>query len=185
VCSLKAGSSSADISAAYARTLHYTPRQGANFIAIHNAANAVGKIIVGILADKWGRINMLMATTTVSAIASLAFWLPSTIVNFQAGQGLFVTYAIIYGAAAGPYTSLFPTCAVEVFGPQHFASINGVLYMSRGLGSLIGTPTAGALIRGSGHADASGYLSMTIMVAVLLCAASVGTLWIRLEAKHS
>jgi MFS family permease len=173
-------------SAAYARTLQYTPKEGANFIAVNNVSNAIGKIVVGMLADKLGRINMLLATTAASAVVSYAFWLPSTVVHsLAAGKGLFVTYAIFNGALTGPYVSLFPTFIVELFGPHHFASINGVLYMSRGVGTLLGTPTAGALLRGSHSTDPGAYFHMSVMVAVLLTAASAATLWIRVEAKKS
>lgn len=169
---------------AYARTLGYTPREGANFIAINNAFNAIGKVVLGVLADRWGRVNMLLYTTIISAVASFAFWLPSTIVALPAGRGLFITYAIMYGTFASAYVSLFPAALVELFGPQNFASVNGILYMARGLGSLFGTPTAGALIRGSGHlTDPGGYLHMVVLVGALLSAASFGVTFVRIVSK--
>lgn len=169
---------------AYARTLGYSPREGANFIAINNAFNAIGKIGLGIMADRWGRVNMLLITTTISAVASFAFWLPSTVVASPTGRGLFITYSIMYGTFASAYVSLFPAALVEVFGPQNFASVNGILYMARGLGTLAGTPSAGALIRGSGHlSDPGGYLHMVVLVAALLSVASFGVMFVRIVSK--
>lgn len=171
---------------AYAKTLGYSAKQGANFIAINNACNAIGKIAFGMIADKFGRINMLLFTTVVSAIASFGFWLPSTLVpSLASGQGLFITYTITYGIFASAYVSLFPTSLVELFGPQNFASVNGILYMARGLATLVGTPTAGALLRGSDHlTDPSGYLHMAILVGALLAGASIGVVWVRMEWKR-
>ncbi|WOO77290.1 MFS transporter asaE [Vanrija pseudolonga] len=171
---------------AYAKTLGYSAKQGANFIAINNACNAIGKIAFGMIADKFGRINMLLFTTVISAIASFGFWMPSTLVpSLASGQGLFITYTITYGIFASAYVSLFPTSLVELFGPQNFASVNGILYMARGLATLVGTPTAGALLRGSEHlTDPSGYLHMAIMVGALLAGASVGVVWVRMEWKR-
>lgn len=170
---------------AYARTLGYSAREGANFIAVNNACNAIGKILLGLAADRFGRINMLLLSTAVSAVCSFALWLPSTLTSsLHAGQGLFVTYAILYGCFASAYVSLFPTCLVELFGPQNFASVNGVLYAVRGIGSLFGTPSAGALVD---HTKTTpfGYHNMAIMVAALLAASSVSLIWVKIECRKS
>lgn len=174
---------------AYARTLGYNATQGANFIAINNACNAIGKIGLGMLADKFGRINMLLITTVISAIASFVFWMPSTILgghDLEAGRGLFVTYSIMYGTFASAYVSLFPAALVEIFGPQNFASVNGILYMARGLGTLAGTPSAGATVHSSSHSvGPKAYFGMATMISALLMAASVGVVWVRWENKRS
>jgi len=125
---------------------------------------------------------MLAVTTCASAVFSLVFWLPSTLVPLHPARGLFVAYALLYGASSGPFTSLFPACNVEIFGPHAFAQVNGVLYMARGAGSLVGTPTAGALVRGSAG-EAAAYCHMAVMVSVLLAAAGLGTVWMRVGRK--
>lgn len=174
---------------AYARTLGYSPAAGARFIAINNMCNAVGKIIIGFAADRYGRINVLLLSTAISALGSLIFWLPSTQVTALAsGRGLFIAYSIVYGFFASPYVSLFPTTLVEVFGIQYFASVNGALYMARGLATLVGTPVAGALIKHNGVAGMvmpEGYLGMTIFISLLLGGAAGGVWWIRWESKQT
>lgn len=139
-------------------------------------------MILGLLADRWGRVNMLVVCCAISAIASVAFWLPSTLAaSLPVSQGLFITYAVVYGAFAGSYVSLFPAAIVEAFGPANFASVNGILYMARGLGTLAGTPSAGAMISHSIDAARGNYLNMTIMVSALLVAATAGVVWGRFE----
>ena len=71
--------------------------------------------------------------------------------NKSAGKDLFAAYVVLYSVTAGAYVSLFPTVLAELFGIQHFASFNGLLYMLRGFGTLVGTPGAGALIRNSAN----------------------------------
>lgn len=166
---------------AYARTLGYSAREGATFIAVNNACNAIGKILLGLAADRFGRVNMLLLSTALSAVASIAFWLPSTL-SPSAGQGLFVTYSVVYGAFSGAYVSLFPTCLVELFGPQNFASVNGVLYAVRGIGTLAGTPSAGALVD---HTKTTpfGYHNMAIMVGALLAGSAVALVWVKIECR--
>ncbi|RMZ80510.1 hypothetical protein DV737_g2901, partial [Chaetothyriales sp. CBS 132003] len=131
--------------ASYARTLGYSQATSANFIALSNAANAIGKIAIGHLADRLGRINALFITTALSAIATLALWLPSALSTTQAdGRGFFIAFTVMYGIFASAYVSLFPASLVELFGVQHFASVNGILYMLRGMATLVGTPVAEA-----------------------------------------
>jgi len=73
---------------------------------------------------------------------------------------------------------------VELFGVQHFASVNGFLYMMRGLGTLVATPVGGALIRGStSHHVSSAFEKSTILVGVLLAGATAAVLWVRLEVS--
>ncbi|KAJ5604431.1 hypothetical protein N7510_009585 [Penicillium lagena] len=173
--------------ASFARTLGYSSSTSANFIAISNAANALGKIVIGHAADRMGRLNTLFLTTMFSAVAVLALWLPAALVTTpSSGSALFIAFTIFYGVFASAYVSLFPTSLVELFGVQNFASVNGVLYMVRGMATLIGTPVAGVLIRSSQHkTDPRSYENTSILVGVLLVAATLATVWVRIEASLS
>lgn len=172
--------------ASYAGTLGYSATAGANFIALSNACNAIGKIVIGYFADRLGRLNTLFLTTFISAAITLSFWVPSAVYgSTDNSRGLFISFTVLYGLFAGAYVSLFPASLIEIFGIQNFASVNGVLYMVRGLATLIGTPVGGALIRSSTESAAfapHGYVNMAVLVGVLLFAASIAVFWIRVEA---
>ena len=174
----------------YARTLGYTPAAGANFIALSNGSSACGKVILGYIADRMGRLNVLFLCTMLSAISTLGLWFPSTTaMDGNTGKSLFATYVVLYSITAGAYVALFPTVVVELFGVQNFASVNGLLYMLRGLGTLAGTPGAGALIR---HRSEHGHQSKfkmafkdpSILIGCLLVSATLGCFWVRLEATQ-
>jgi MFS family permease len=170
----------------YARTLGYSDIAGANFIALSNASSACGKVFLGFLADRYGRLNALVLCTVVSAMSTVGLWLPSSVLqNQNLSRGLFLAFSSIYGITAGAYVSLFPTALAEQFGVQNFASINGLLYMLRGIGTLIGTPVAGSLIHGnSGPSShlASSFEKTSLMVGCLLFGASLAVSWARIEA---
>ena len=170
--------------ASYAHTLGYSATAGANFIALSNACNAIGKIVIGFFADRLGRLNTLFLTTLMSAIITVGFWLPSTASygTPHESRGLFIAFTVLYGLFASAYVSLFPTSLIEVFGIQNFASVNGVLYMVRGMATFVGTPVAGALIRSQTAGAPQAYQNMSILVSVLLFAATVAVLWVRVEA---
>ncbi|KAF2663543.1 MFS general substrate transporter [Microthyrium microscopicum] len=168
---------------AYSRVLGYSAASGANFIAMSNAASAVGKVVIGHLADRFGRLNTLAFCTVLSAVTALGLWLPSTLTaGEEKARILFAMFAITYGIFAGAYISLFPIALVELFGVQNFSSVNGVLYMLRGFGSLIGTPTAGALLRDGPGSASMGYEKLSTMVGTLMAGAAVAVLWVRIES---
>lgn len=170
--------------ASYARTLGYSETAGANFIAISNACNAIGKIAIGYIADRAGRLNVLLLTTFLSAVTAIGLWYPSTLGDGDAAsRQLFIAFTVLYGIFASAYVSLFPASLVELFGAQNFASVNGILYMMRGMATLVGTPIGGLLIRGpvDGHSPAS-YSSMALLVSSLLFAGTAAVFWVRIEA---
>jgi MFS family permease len=64
----------------------------------------------------------------------------------------------MYGILAGGYNALLPTTIAEVYGVQHYSSVNGSIYFIRGLGSMFGAPLAGLILgtyARSGHASSS------------------------------
>lgn len=141
--------------------------------------------MLGFLADKFGRLNTLILCVIMGSFAALGLWLPSTIIGSSGvSQGLFITFAMLYGCFAGAYVSLFPTSLVELFGVQNFTSVNGFLYMVRGFGTLFGTPLAGSFIhRGANVMGVSmGYGKTSIFVGVAMFAAAIAISVARLEA---
>jgi hypothetical protein len=53
---------------------------------------------------------------------------------------------VIYAVMSGGFNAVLPTILVDVFGQEHYASVNGFLYFIRGCGAFMGTPVGGLLI---------------------------------------
>ena len=173
--------------AAFAQSRGYKVDTAANFITISNASNFISRVIIGWAADKFGRLNALFVTTFLSAIAVLSFWLPSTFCNHancnSEADALFIIFTILYGAFASAYISLFPASLIELFGVQHFTSVNGALSFTRGIGALLGTPLTGLLIpQAMALTSPKIYMHAAVTVGVLLFVAGVATMWARIEA---
>ncbi|OHE94762.1 monocarboxylate transporter [Colletotrichum orchidophilum] len=172
--------------ASYAKTLKYSDSDGANLTAVNNACNAVGKIAIGFVADRIGRLNALFITSVICAAVTFGLWVPSMAIGMSheaVARPLFVSFAALYGIFASAYVSLFPPALVELFGMNQMPQITGIMYMIMGVASMIGTPVAGALVRGHGEIKTSGdYMGMGIMVGTLMAAAAIFVAWVRLEA---
>ncbi|PWY71140.1 MFS general substrate transporter [Aspergillus eucalypticola CBS 122712] len=168
---------------AFGRSLGYSATTASNFITISNAANAVSRVGMGYAADKYGRINLLFVTTFLSAVAVAAFWIPASIIGATtAGKALFIVFTILYGSFASSYIALFPASLVELFGKKDFTSVNGALYLLRGIGALLGTPLTGLLIpQAQTLTTPQVYERAAITVMSLLFSASFCILWVRFE----
>ncbi|KAF4454043.1 monocarboxylate transporter [Fusarium albosuccineum] len=173
----------------YAKTLGYDERDGANLTAVSNACNAIGKVAVGFIADRVGRLNSFFITTLLSAIVSLGLWVPSTLVgteNESMGRNLFISFSVLYGLFASAFISLFPAALIELFGVKELPRLAGVMYMLQGLAVLVGTPVAGVLVPEHGVSRGVGsYTPMAALVGALMGAAAVAVAGVRLEAMRA
>lgn len=160
----------------YGQTLAFTYGQGAIFIGVNNAVNALSKIIIGYFADRFGRLNMLVVCCLLSCITVLALW---TIPH----RSTFLSFVIFYGIVSGPIISLLPTCMVELFGVQNYQATSWFLYFSRGVGTFLGSPIAGLFINNNGLL-ARNYRNAIIYDGMLFSVSFLCFLGMRLMEGH-
>jgi MFS family permease len=165
----------------YARTLGYSRAAGANIIALSDACNSGGKILIGYYADRLGSLNALVLSTLVSAVATFGLcYVSVSDLDADFHRILFLAYACMYGITAGAYVSLFPASLMEQFGSVDFVRVSGLLYMIRGIGTLVGTPLGGALVRHDIHATVTSSFDRTFFfVGFLLFGATISVAWAR------
>ncbi|KAF2022023.1 monocarboxylate transporter [Aaosphaeria arxii CBS 175.79] len=135
--------------AAFSKTLGYDETDGANFTALSNACNAIGKVGVGFIADRIGRLDSFFFTTLLSCVSTGGLWVSSTVLgpsNLQNSRALFVAFTVGYGLFASAYIGLFSPALVELFGISDMPHVTGIMYMFQGVAGLIGTPVAGLLV---------------------------------------
>jgi Arabinose efflux permease len=156
----------------YAETLGFSKSQGAMFIGVNNAINAVFKIILGFGADYIGRLNMIIICSLASSISIFALWMVET-------RATFLSFVVVYGIFSGAIISILPACLVELFGVGNYQALNGLMTFGRGVGNMLGSPVAGLLIVGSG-AYSSAYRNCIIYNGVLLFASTffLSGLWL-------
>uniref|UniRef100_A0A060TBD7 ARAD1D27170p n=1 Tax=Blastobotrys adeninivorans TaxID=409370 RepID=A0A060TBD7_BLAAD len=148
----------------YGETLGYSSSQGAVFIGVNNAVNAISKIVFGYFADVVGRINMLVFCCIMSTASVFGLW-------YVPAQSTFVAFVILYGVFSGPIIALLPACLVELFGVQNYQSMSGFMYFTRGVGNLLGSPIAGLFVtKGSSPMN---YRGAIIYTGAMLLANSV------------
>lgn len=172
----------------YAKSLGWSDATGANLAALSNACNAIGKVGVGFVADKVGRLNAFFMTTLVSAVVTLAFWIPRTLVGTDregVGRSLFIAFTVLYGLFASAYVSLFSPAMIELFGLEELPRVSGVMCMMQGAATMAGIPLAGLLIQDHGVSrEPRDYMGMSLMVAACMLGAAAAVGWVRIEAAR-
>ncbi len=78
--------------------LGYTAAFGAVLLSINNGVNAVSRILTGILADIFGRQNVLILSVVGSALSVLVLWLGAAMYN---AKSLWLSFVVVYGILAG------------------------------------------------------------------------------------
>lgn len=149
----------------YGVTLGFTQNQGALFIAINNAINAIFKVVLGFGGDRIGRLNMILICSAVSSITVFALWMVET-------RATFIAFVVLYGAFSGAIISLLPTCLMDLFGVANYQALTGLMYFSRGIGNMLGSPIAALLISGNGS-NPGDFRNSIIYNGVVLAASTI------------
>lgn len=136
-------------------------------LTCHNSI--FGRIIPGIIADKVGRYNTVIIITTLSAIVTLAVWIPSN--NSSAAL---IVFAILFGFASGGVISISPSLIAQISDIRQIGNRNGIAFVAMSFGGLTGSPIAGAIVSRQ-HGDFLGLqlfcgLAMTCSVFVYIAA---------------
>ncbi|KXJ85301.1 major facilitator superfamily domain-containing protein [Microdochium bolleyi] len=134
----------------YAVSRGVDPALAGYLLAVVNGASTLGRVIPGILADRFGRLNMVVMAGVSSGI--LVFCL-----NSVDGTAGFVVYAIVFGFCSGSIFSASIAAITSVTSdPREFGSYMGMGMALVAFGPLIGPPVDGALVaRYGGFAEVS------------------------------
>ncbi|MBL4934254.1 OFA family MFS transporter [Clostridium sp. YIM B02515] len=134
-----------------------TPAVAANAVAMVAIFNTAGRIILGALSDKIGRLKVIAFTFTLTAIS--VFVLSFAHLNF----GIF--FACVAGIAFcfGGNITIFPPIVGEFFGLKNQTKNYGIIYQGFGIGAL----------SGSFISAAAGGFKPTFMVIGILCLVSI------------
>jgi MFS family permease len=135
-------------------------------VAIINACALVFRVLPGLLADKFGRINILLPSLLLSGIFPLALWLPAH------GTTMTALFIVFWASATGVPVAVFPALIGQLFQhTEHIYSYLTFFYLVGGLSSLLGPIIGGSFIP-PGKADTiKGFDKLAIFCGVL-CLAS-------------
>ncbi|KAK9365348.1 major facilitator superfamily domain-containing protein [Lipomyces kononenkoae] len=110
-------------------------------VSILNGSSIFGRIIPGLLADKFGRYNMYLVGIIFCGILTLAVWIPA-----QSFVPIAV-YASFYGFFSGTVVTLLPSCCSQISDIKQIGTSVGTIFGVLGFACLSGIPICGMIIQ--------------------------------------
>ncbi|KAH8886516.1 MFS general substrate transporter [Thozetella sp. PMI_491] len=146
-------------------------------LALLNAASAFGRIIPGLLADRFGALEL----TIVCSVAAAVFAYIGIAVDSLGGL---IVFAILFGFVSGAVVSLPSAVVASLVPDMHLVGTwMGMSFCFAAVGILIGSPIAGTIIHVGDNEFAGGFVfsgSLVMAAAVSFIAA----LWVKKANKR-
>jgi MFS family permease len=81
----------------FAVSIGLSQRESANITGFVNLGTALGRPFIGVLSDRYGRIEVAGLLTLVCSVSVFAIWLPAE------SYGVTILFAVIIGAILGVF----------------------------------------------------------------------------------
>ncbi|RKP13149.1 major facilitator superfamily domain-containing protein [Piptocephalis cylindrospora] len=124
----------------YATFIGLPDEMGAIATMVLTLSSGVGRIVAGWLADRYGSINILFITLTLSGVVTLLIW------PFATSLALLMVFAILFGLFQASFMSLVPVITASLVPLHEAASAIGVVMGIQFPGDIVGPAVFGALV---------------------------------------
>ena len=104
-------------------------------VIVISISNAAGRLFLGIISDKLGRLPIVFVLLAGTMIISL-------LVNIADGYTIYILIAFI-GFFYGGFLSIYPSLTSDMFGPKYFAINYGMVLVGFGMAAIISSYIAG------------------------------------------
>ncbi|KAJ3318499.1 hypothetical protein HDV06_000432 [Boothiomyces sp. JEL0866] len=141
---------------------------GALILGLMNGASAIGRFGLGLAADWFGCMNMLVACLLLSVFSIFAIW---TVAHDIISITLF---SIIYGIGVGGYVSVIPSATASLFGKENISTKTASVMFGNSFGNLFGPIIGAYMIQIFTRPDKS----IDFIPAIMMCGGAfvVGTI---------
>ncbi|KAF7343785.1 MFS general substrate transporter [Mycena sanguinolenta] len=111
-------------------------------LVIMNAANFIGRLLPGLVVERFGILNMFVTAAACGAVLILCMIALGSVASV-------VVLGIMYGFCTGIYITLIPPLVAMLTNDISELGLRiGITYAIVGIGGLIGPPVSGALLTG-------------------------------------
>ncbi|KAJ5514332.1 major facilitator superfamily domain-containing protein [Penicillium fimorum] len=152
----------------YARSHGMGDTLAYNLSSILNASSIIGRVVPGYFADRLGRFNIMVITSFICSIVTLALWLPS-----KSNQAAILAFAVLFGFWSGTAISLAPVCVAQISKTEDFGTRYGTTYCLVSIGTLIAIPIAGELLKVQTSTGQDNYTGLIILCGLVYSCACV------------
>jgi MFS family permease len=137
----------------FAKSIGASLAQASYLLVINSGVAIPGRLGTGWLADRIGHLNMLIIATAMYACAIWILWLTAAV---KGNIGLYIAMNVCHGIANGVFNTVMASAQKTLFGAEMYYPKMGATTSIRGIGWVIGTPIAGALVSKVADGDLRG-----------------------------
>lgn len=145
----------------FAVDLGLSPFLAAMTISVIGFAGFAGRLAIGTISDRLGRVPTLGLCLFLQALSFLGF-------TISTGLGLLYSVAAVFGFSYGGVTALFPALIGDFFGRIAIGAIVGFIFALAGSPAAFGPLIAGYMFDATKSYDAAFVLSAILNLAALL-----------------
>ncbi|KAI8091012.1 major facilitator superfamily domain-containing protein [Gilbertella persicaria] len=122
----------------YCTTYNISSADSSVIVGVALATNAVGRLVIGYIADRVGRINMYIIASTATGLFCTLIW------PFAKTFGSIMLFAALFGFTGGVYYILAAPITTMVVGVENVSYGLSILFIASSIGG-IGAPVASAI----------------------------------------
>ncbi|KAJ7261068.1 major facilitator superfamily domain-containing protein [Mycena rebaudengoi] len=133
-------------------------------VAIANASSVFGRVLSGVLALRFGPLNVMIIFMFLTATFTY-IW------PYVTSHSVYILITVLYGFVSGPFLSLFAATTSQLGEPQDYGKRLGLQITIISLGALGGPPISGAIqgLHGSSYHEVGIYAgTMTLASALIM-----------------
>ncbi|KAF5543837.1 monocarboxylate transporter 2 [Fusarium mexicanum] len=141
-----------------------TAQDGFMLLSVIGGTSCLSRLIIGILSDHIGGINIMVGTMVVMIILMSLIFAPCTTGSGPGAPTFLYIFATFWGFLSGCFYTVAPICIARTCDPKDFARYYGSTNLLVGVALLIGNPLSGVVLEKAG-AQTLAYLYLGIIVA--------------------
>ena len=152
----------------YAASIGLSAKQGSIVGALMNLGQMLGRPVMGLISDRYGRINIAFLLTFLCSVFCFAFWVPAN------GMGLASFFAIVGGALSGAFWATIAPVGAEIVGLKDLPAALSITWVAMVPPTTLAEPIALELRR---ERSMHVYIDAQIFVAMMYLGGAL-CLWI-------
>ncbi|KAF7727412.1 hypothetical protein EC973_007576 [Apophysomyces ossiformis] len=159
----------------YATSYGISYSDGSALVAVAAAANFIGRIFVGYLADRIGRLNTSIIYTILGGLSSFLVW------TFAYTYGVMMLFSILFGLFCGSYFALLSPIGAFILGMKKFPSGLSLILLTNIIG-VFGPNIAGAIEPRVNNVQP--YFTYQMFTGICYFAGTLCLIWLRLRINR-
>ncbi|KAL4866253.1 hypothetical protein BDV12DRAFT_173134 [Aspergillus spectabilis] len=140
----------------------FSANSSVNLLVVLNVTNCVGRLVAGRVADKYGRLNVLILLVFTAVILIFA-----VLYSFSYSIVALYLFCALYGLTSGSFICLAPVCVRQITPAKEIGMRFGTFYGLVAFATLISIPIGGEMLEKVGAHMVVVWVGCVLVLAML------------------